>query len=101
MEFITVILDELGHIIFWCEELQGEEQIECILNSHPKWSRLVMNIGDKVRVTLPWKFGYNPVEETGFIEEIYSNGICKVKVLLEYGGYRTAIGCIKDCIPIK
>ena len=23
--------------MFWCDELQGDEQIECILNSHPEW----------------------------------------------------------------
>lgn len=60
-----------------------------------------MNIGDKVKVTLPWKFGFKPVEKTGIIEEIYSNGMCKVKVLLEYGGCRIVIGHIKHCVPIK
>lgn len=51
-----------------------------------------MGIGDKVKVTLHWKFGFKPVEKTGIVEEIYSNGICKVKVLLEHGGCRTVRG---------
>lgn len=34
----TAIVDELGHPMFWCDELQGEEQIECILYCHPEWS---------------------------------------------------------------
>ena len=34
----TAIVDELGHVMFWRDELHGEEQIECILNSHPEWS---------------------------------------------------------------
>ena len=25
--------------MFWCDELQGEEQIECILYGHPEWER--------------------------------------------------------------
>ena len=60
-----------------------------------------MEIGDKVKVILPWKFGFNPVEKTGIIEEIYSNGMCKVKVPLEHDGYRTVKGNIKDCVPIE
>lgn len=35
----TAIVDELGHVMFWCDELQSEEQSECILESHPEWSR--------------------------------------------------------------
>ena len=31
--------DELGCVMYWCDELQDEDQIECILNSHPEWSR--------------------------------------------------------------
>lgn len=31
------IVDELGWVIFWCDELQDEDQIESILNSHPEW----------------------------------------------------------------
>ena len=34
----SAIVNELGHIMFWCDKLQGDEQIECILNSHPEWS---------------------------------------------------------------
>ena len=34
----SAIANELGHVMFWCDELQGDEQIECILNSHPEWS---------------------------------------------------------------
>lgn len=34
----SAIVNELGHIMFWCDELQGDEQIECILNGHPEWS---------------------------------------------------------------
>ena len=33
----TAIVDELGHVMFWCDELY-EEEIECILNGHPEWS---------------------------------------------------------------
>ena len=32
------IIDELGYIIFWCNELHGDKQIECILCGHPEWS---------------------------------------------------------------
>ena len=60
-----------------------------------------MKVGDKTKVILPWKFGFKPVEKTGIIEEIYSNGMCKVKVSLEHGGYRTVKGNIKDCISMK
>ena len=34
----SAIVNELGHVLFWCDELQGDEQIECILNGHPEWS---------------------------------------------------------------
>lgn len=34
----SAIVNELGYVMFWCNELQGDEQIECILNNHPKWS---------------------------------------------------------------
>lgn len=60
-----------------------------------------MNIGDKVRVTVPWKFGFKPIEKEGIIKEIYSNGLCKVEIPLEYGGYRIARGCLKDCELIR
>ena len=39
MEFRSAIVDELGCVMYWCDELQDEDQIECILNSHPEWSR--------------------------------------------------------------
>lgn len=39
MEYRSAIVDEIGHVMFWCDELQGEEQIECILNGHPEWKR--------------------------------------------------------------
>ena len=35
----SAIVNELGHVMFWCDELQGYKQIECILNSHAEWSR--------------------------------------------------------------
>ena len=44
MEFRTAIVDELGHIMFWCDELQDEDQIKCILNSHPEWNRKCIEI---------------------------------------------------------
>ena len=39
MEFRSAIVDELGCVMYWCDELQDEDQIERILNSHPEWSR--------------------------------------------------------------
>lgn len=39
MEFRSAIVDELGYVMYWCDELQDEDQIECILNSHPEWNR--------------------------------------------------------------
>ena len=39
MEFRSAIVDELGYVMYWCDELQDGYQIECILNSHPEWSR--------------------------------------------------------------
>ena len=38
MEFRSAIVDELGYVMYWCDELQDEE-IECILNNHPEWRR--------------------------------------------------------------
>ncbi len=38
MEFRSAIVDETGWVMFWCDELQNQEQIECILESHPEWS---------------------------------------------------------------
>ena len=37
MEYRIAIVDELGCVMYWCDELQGEKQIECILNAHPDW----------------------------------------------------------------
>jgi hypothetical protein len=45
MEFRSAIVNELGQVMFWCDELQGEEQIECILDGHPEWSRKCIQIG--------------------------------------------------------
>ena len=39
MEFRSAIVDELGYVMYWCDELQDKDQIECILNSHPEWSK--------------------------------------------------------------
>ena len=39
MEFKSAIVDELGCVMYWCDELQDENQIECILDNHPEWSR--------------------------------------------------------------
>lgn len=33
----SAILNELGHAMFWCDELR-RDQIECILNAHPEWT---------------------------------------------------------------
>ena len=38
MKFRTAIVDDLGCVMFWCDQLQGWEQIECILEGHPEWS---------------------------------------------------------------
>ena len=39
MEFRSAIVDEIGCVMYWCDELQDENQIECILDNHPEWSR--------------------------------------------------------------
>lgn len=39
MEYRSAIVDETGWVMFWCDELQGEAQIECILNSNPEWTK--------------------------------------------------------------
>lgn len=39
MEYRSAIVDECGRVMYWCDELQGEEQIECILDCHPEWQR--------------------------------------------------------------
>ena len=44
MEFRSAIVDETGWVMFWCDELQSEEQIECILDSHPEWSRKCIEV---------------------------------------------------------
>lgn len=36
MELRSAIVDECGCVRFWCDELQGEDQIECILNEYPE-----------------------------------------------------------------
>lgn len=33
----SAIVNELEHVMFWCNELHGDKQIECILCSHPEW----------------------------------------------------------------
>lgn len=38
MEYRTAVVDELGSVMYWCDELQGWEQIEIILEGHPEWS---------------------------------------------------------------
>lgn len=35
--FRSAIVNEIGHVMFWCDDLRGDEQIECILNEHPEW----------------------------------------------------------------
>lgn len=45
MEYRSAIVDEIGWVMFWCDELQAEEQIECILDGHPEWSRKCIQIG--------------------------------------------------------
>lgn len=59
-----------------------------------------MKIGDTVSVVLPWKLGYRPCEKEGTIVALYANGICKVKVSLNHGGYKTVTGYVKDCKPV-
>ena len=36
MEFRTAIVDELGDVMYWCDELQKDEFYD-ILASHPEW----------------------------------------------------------------
>lgn len=31
------IVDEIGCVMFWCDDLREDEQIESILNEHPDW----------------------------------------------------------------
>ena len=42
MEFRTAIVDETGWVMFWCDTLQGTEQIESILECHPEWSLMAI-----------------------------------------------------------
>lgn len=42
MEFRTAIVDELGDVVCWCEDLT-EDNIEEILDTHPEWSRRCVN----------------------------------------------------------
>lgn len=32
----SAIVDELGYVVFWCDELSEDEQIAYI-NNHPEW----------------------------------------------------------------
>ena len=41
----SAIIDELGCVMFWCDELRGQEQIDCILDDHPEWSLKAIEIG--------------------------------------------------------
>lgn len=34
----SAIINELGYVMFWCDELQSDKQIEYILNKYPEWS---------------------------------------------------------------
>ena len=60
-----------------------------------------MTVGDKVKIHIYKGFRYQIKEVEGIVEEICSNGICKVKVLLKYGGFKIFKGCIKDIAPIE
>lgn len=44
MEYRTAIVDELGWVMWWCDELQGNEQIETILVGHPEWSMRAIEV---------------------------------------------------------
>lgn len=37
MEFRIAIVDELGYIMYWCDEFKDVEEIEDILEVHPEW----------------------------------------------------------------
>ena len=60
-----------------------------------------MTVGDKVKIFIYKGCRYQIKEVEGTVEEIYSNGICKVKVPLKPGGFKTFKGCIKDIVPIE
>lgn len=75
----SAIVNELGHIMFWCDELQGDEQIECILNSHPEWSVKCVEM-QKVRyknmiVKAIWEFDVDDSEMDGKCVDI--KGLCE------------------------
>lgn len=38
MYFRTAIVNELGEVVFWRDEVQDEYQFQCILESHPEWT---------------------------------------------------------------
>lgn len=38
MEYRSAIVDELGDVVYWCDELT-EEEIIAILAAHIEWSR--------------------------------------------------------------
>ena len=37
MEYRMAIVDELGWVMWWCDELP-RKQVEAILRGHPEWS---------------------------------------------------------------
>lgn len=56
-----------------------------------------MKVGDRVKVSVPWEFGFKLIKKEGVIQEIYQSGLCKVKISLEYGGHKIVKGYLKDC----
>ena len=40
----SAIVDELGHVMFWCDEIKGDERIEEILHSHPECSVVCVEV---------------------------------------------------------
>ena len=61
----------------------------------------MMKTGDCVKLTLSWGHGFRPVEKTGIIQDVYSNGMINVQIPLCHGGYRSVWGSTKDCVPAK
>lgn len=45
IKYETAIVDETGWVMFWCKDLQGWEQVETILCSHPEWSIRTIDVG--------------------------------------------------------
>lgn len=41
----TAIVDELDDVVFWCDEIEDEYQILCVLESHPEWKRKCICVG--------------------------------------------------------